>query len=47
MLSAPYIRRVRSLLKTKKAQTAAANVAKGLRKVCRMVVKKKGNASGK
>ena len=40
-----YIARVRMILKTKGAQTKAANIAKGLRNVCREVVEKKGAAS--
>ena len=39
--------RVRALVKTKKAQKAAANIAKSLRKTCRIVIKKKGAASGR
>jgi len=42
-----YKARVRALLKTKAVQTSAANTAKGLKKVCKLVVKKKGAASGK
>ena len=42
---AAYISRVRRLVKTKAAQTVAANCAKSLRKVCREVVQKKGAAS--
>ena len=42
-----YKERVRRLLRTKKAQTAAANFAKSWRSVCMLVVKNKGDASGK
>ena len=41
-----YRARVRSILQTKKAQEIAATYAKRLRKVCQVVVKKKGAASG-
>ena len=40
-----YTLRVKRVLKTKKAQSVAAACAKGLRKVCREVLKKKGAAS--
>ena len=39
-----YVARVRRVLKTKKAQTVAANVAKGLRNTCRAVLAAKGAA---
>ena len=42
-----YIGRVRSLVRTQKAQIAAANCARGWKKVCPLVVQKKGHASGK
>ena len=42
-----YKARVRSLLKTKAVQTKAANIAKGLKRVCQLVVKKKGAATGR
>ena len=37
-----YVTRVRRLVKTKKMQEAAANCAKGLKKVCKEAVAKKG-----
>ena len=40
-----YVARVRRVLKTKKAQLVAASCAKGLKKVCREVVRKKGAGS--
>ena len=43
---AQYKCRVRSLLKTKAAQRAAANIAKRMWKVCKVVDKKRGAASG-
>ena len=42
-----YIGRARALLQTKKAQNAAANYAKNLRTVCKIVKARKGAASGK
>ena len=42
-----YKERVRRLLKTARAQKAAANHAKSWRKTCQIVVKRKGGASGK
>ena len=39
-----YKDRVRRVIKTLKAQTVAANIAKGLRKTCRAVLKAKGAA---
>ena len=47
LTKAQYKVRVQNLLKTKKVQTAAANCALGLRKVCQIVIRKKGAASGK
>ena len=41
-----YTARVRKVVKSKKAQTVAANFAKRLRKVCRAVVQQKGAATG-
>jgi hypothetical protein len=40
-----YRERVRRVVKSKKAQEAASNIALGLRKVCREVVAKKGHAT--
>ena len=40
-----YVARVRSVLKSQKAKTVAANIAKSLRKTCREVITKKGAAS--
>ena len=40
-----YRVRVRSVLRTKKAQSVASSCALGLRKVCQEVVQKKGAAS--
>jgi len=42
-----YKERIRRLLKTKRAQTAAANYARSWHGVCKLVVKSKGGASGK
>ena len=42
-----YKQRVQGILRSKKAQEVAANIAGGLRKVCKLVIKKKGAASGK
>ena len=42
-----YKERVRSVLSTKKGQDVAASSAKGLRAVCRTVLRKKGAATGK
>ena len=42
-----YRQRVRSILRTRKAEIAAGNMARGLREVCRRVVKNKGAHSGK
>jgi transposase len=42
-----YRKRVRDLLRTKKAQKAASNCTLGLRAVCKKVVAKKGAHSGK
>ena len=42
-----YKARVRNLVKTKRAQSAAASIGKGLKKVCRQVLKNKGAASGR
>ena len=42
-----YRKRVRDLLRTKKAQKAASNYTLGLRAVCKKVVAKKGAHSGK
>ena len=42
-----YKERVRRLLKTARAQKAAANHAKSWRKTCQIVVKRKGGAPGK
>ena len=41
-----YRARVRSVLKTRKAQRVAANTANGLKKVCRKVIANQGRASG-
>ena len=43
---AAYVARVKAVVKTKKAQEIAATYAKRLRKVCQVVMKKKGAASG-
>ena len=40
------IARVRSVIRSKKAQKVAASCAKGLKSVCRTVVSKHGAASG-
>ena len=40
-----YLRRVRNILRSHRSQTHAAACAKGLRKVCREVVLKRGAAS--
>eukprot|EP00973_Karenia_brevis_P074614 10369420-Karenia_brevis.AAC.1 len=42
-----YKERIRRLLKTKRAQKAAANYAKSWRGVCKLIVKNKGHAVGK
>ena len=42
-----YKARVRNVVKSKRAQTAAANIANSLRKTCQIVIKKKGEASGR
>ena len=42
-----YKERVRRLLKTKRAQTVAANYARSWHGVCKLVAKNKGGASGK
>jgi len=42
-----YRQRLMRFLKTKKAQSIASGMAKGLRNVCKLVVQKKGAASGK
>ena len=42
-----YRERIRRLLKTKRAQTVAANYARSWHGVCKLVVKNKGGASGK
>ena len=42
---AAYIARVRRVLQTQRAQKCAANCAKSLRKVCRVVIEKRGAAS--
>ena len=42
-----YKERIRRLLKTKRAQTAAANYARSWHGVCKLGVKNKGGASGK
>ena len=42
-----YIARVRTLMRSKRAQTVASNIAAGFRKVCKTVSKKKGAHSGK
>ena len=39
-----YKTRVLRVIKTQKAQTVAGSIAKGLRKACREVIKKKGAA---
>ena len=44
---ASYRRRVREVLRTRKAQQAAKNIAKGFKKVCKLVVQEKGAHSGK
>ena len=43
---AAYTARIRSVCRSKRARVAAVNMAKGLKKVCRMVKKKRGAASG-
>ena len=40
-----YKERIRRLVKTKKAQSVAANCAKGLRRVCKEALTKKGHAT--
>ena len=40
-----YIRRVRSVLRTRKAQTVAARIARSLKSKCKEVVAKKGAAA--
>ena len=47
LTKAQYKVRVQNPVKTKKVQTAAANCALGLRKMCQIVIRKKGAASGK
>ena len=42
-----YRARVRSLLRSRKANATAASIAKGFRKVCRKVVANKGAHSGR
>ena len=42
-----YRRRVRGIMKTQRAKRVAANIAKGLKKVCKKVIIKKGAHSGK
>jgi transposase len=42
-----YRQRLMRFLKTKKSQSIASGMAKGLRNVCKLVVQKKGAASGK
>ena len=39
--------RVRAVLKSRRAQEAAGSMARGLRNVCKLIVKKKGEHSGK
>ena len=41
-----YKERVRSVCRSKKAQTVSSNYTKSFRKACAAVVKKKGAASG-
>ena len=41
-----YRQRVRRVLATKKMQKTAANCARSFRKVCKVVVEKKGRATG-
>ena len=41
-----YKARVRAVIRSKKAQTVAANYARDLKKVCQTVIKKKGAATG-
>ena len=40
-----YMMRIRSVVKSKRFQVMAANVARGLRKTCREVVRKRGAAA--
>ena len=42
-----YRRRVRGIMKTKKAKLVATNITKGFKKVCKKVVEKQGAHSGK
>ena len=48
VLSKPqYIARVRALLKTEKAKLAASHIARGQKKICQIIVDRKGAHSGK
>ena len=42
-----YIARVRAVLRSKKAQGVASRIAWSLKATCKLVVKKRGAASGK
>ena len=43
---AQYRARIRAVLKSKKAQQVAGNMTRGLRKVCKLIVKNKGAHRG-
>ena len=47
LTKAAYVARVKSVVKSKKAQSIAARIAGSLKATCRVVIRKKGAASGK